>query len=444
MKRPGTEKILSMASLPTGIVWLLLVSGGALAQDIEKPGVPGEIEISSKTRSSITLNWGASSDNVGVVEYRAEVRRYGSDYGQAIRRIIITGGSPEFASRAIALNDLEPHVTYEVRFIALDAAGNESDAWTQGDRSNTIRFRLGEGSTDDMRSYIFGHSLINHALGDSPRIQNVPFWLNELARQSGHKHNIDGQFGFLPDQILPPWYQWEIETVGSAWNESFKQSEYDNVIITAANFVQNWQRPDGRYVDASVSTTISRTDNDVRMTLDDYFRGQKAPELFYQYIDTSVLAEGLRILDHVRAETPEIRFYIYENWPPFEGDYPFPANSKTFKLYHQYSTGDFHGWWIEMQDRMNEARPEGKVMLIPAGSTISNLLSKLPELSSLTMDELYDDSAPHGKASIYFLASLVCYMSLYEERPPVNLTIPDTLPVQIRNEYQAIVDYMWN
>jgi hypothetical protein len=97
-----------------------------------------------------------------------------------------------------------------------------------------------------------------------------------------------------------------------------------------------------------------------------------------------------------------------------------------------------------MQDLMIESRPGANIKLIPAGSIISKVLTGIPGLSSLTTDQLYDDKAPHGKASMYFLASLVFYMALYEERPPASYDVPDTIPVQIRKEYAVIVDFMWN
>ena len=268
---------------------------------------------------------------------------------------------------------------------------------------------------DDMRSYIFGHSLVFHTVDSSPSIQNIPYCLYEPYREGGHEFSVDGQFGFLPDQELPPWYQWKFTNAISAWNESFAKSDYDSVIITAANFFQKWQRPNGDYLGTSFAAAVNRIYQYTRISVVKLFEKVYRPNLYYDYMTTSMEAESLRIFDYVRTEEPGVNFYIYENWPGFEGDYSYPPSIETFKLYNQFVTGDFHNWWVEMQDVMNEARPGARVMLIPVGSTISKALTDIPGLSSLTMDELYEDKAPHGKAPMYFLSNLLFYMAPYEE-----------------------------
>ncbi len=442
---PGeAEKKNQIGGLWIVFVSFILVVNNSFAQDAEKPSVPYGIKSSNRTPTSITLDWEGSKDNIGVTEYWVIVKNLNLSGNAAYKQIIVSENSPEFSTTSIELNDLITLANYEVKMIARDAAGNSSDANPIEKWTNSIRFILGERPDDDMRSYIFGNSLVHHTLGASPTIQNIPYWLYELSKEGGQEYSIDGQFGFLPDQKLPPWYQWEFENAKSAWNESFAKSDYDNVIITAANFIQQWQRPNGDYLDTSVVAATKRIYHYIRITVVNLFQKRKRTTVFYNYMETSVVTESLRIFDYVRVEEPSINFYIYENWPGFEGDYPFPATTETFKLYNEYVTGDFHNWWIEMQDMMNEARPEATIMLIPVGSIISKVLTDIPGLNSLNMDELYDDKAPHGKASMYFLASLVFYMSLYEERPPASYSIPNTIPVQIQKEYAVIVDYMWN
>ena len=160
-------------------------------------------------------------------------------------------------------------------------------------------------------------------------------------------------------------------------------------------------------MDTSIAAAIKRIYQYILIITVNLFKKGHRPTLFYEYMTTSVETESLRIFDYVRAEESGINLYIYENWPGFEGDYPFPATTEPFKIYNEYVSGDFHDWWLEMQDLMNEARSGAKIMLIPAGSIIIKVLTDVPGLSSLTMVELYDGRAPHGKASMYFLVSLV-------------------------------------
>ena len=339
---------------PLGLLALfiafLLVVNTCFARDSERPGVPSGIKVSNRSATSITLHWERSQDNVAVVEYRVIVRNLYSADKAADQHLVVSENTPEFKSSSIVINNLVPLANYEVDLIARDAAGNSSDDRSVGRRANTVRFVMGDRPDDDMRSYIFGHSLVFHAVNSSPSIQNIPYWLYELSRAGGHEYSVDGQFGFLPDQELPPWYQWGFTNARSAWNESFAISDYDNVIITAANFIQKWQRPNGDYLDTSLAARFSRIYQYIRSTVVRLFDEKFRPTLFYSYMTTSVETESLRILDYVRSEEPGIQFYIYENWPGFEGDYPFPASADTFKLYNEYVTGEFHDWWVEMQD----------------------------------------------------------------------------------------------
>ncbi len=93
-------------------------------------------------------------------------------------------------------------------------------------------------------SYIFGHSLINHALPINPipsQETSVPHWIHFLADHTGHSYEVSGQFGFLPQHAdLPPTAQWGFDNVTGAWdsdNEPFSEVGFDNIMVTPGNFM---------------------------------------------------------------------------------------------------------------------------------------------------------------------------------------------------------------
>jgi len=83
--------------------------------DMEAPSSPANLGTTAVTSNSISLQWDAATDNVGVTGYRV------SRNGQTIATVVST-----------SYNDsgLQPSTSYDYSVQALDAAGNESAAST--------------------------------------------------------------------------------------------------------------------------------------------------------------------------------------------------------------------------------------------------------------------------------------------------------------------------
>jgi len=201
-----------------------------------------------------------------------------------------------------------------------------------------------------IRSFIFGHSLINHEfqINVTPSQEtSVPHWFHLLAEEGGHNYAVSGQYGFLPQhRNLPPIAQWGFDIVDGAWEsdyEPFAVADFTNIMITPGNFIQ-WQNPSENY----------------------------------PYESFSPIDATNEIFDWCQEQEDGLKFYIYENWPDmgsFLGN-GFPPTNAEWSLYNEFLNSEFHNWFLEYHDEVIDAHPEVCVKMIPVGPVISNLLSQ--------------------------------------------------------------------
>ncbi|MFK7802210.1 MAG: T9SS C-terminal target domain-containing protein [Anaerolineae bacterium] len=270
--------------------------------------------------------------------------------------------------------------------------------------------------TTDVKNFIFGHSLIVHAT-DSDET-TVPHWVHAFAQEAGYTYAVDGQYGFLPQHAnLPPNAQWGFAGVPGVWDaesgEEFSEVDFTTILLTAGNFIQ--------YQPATVPYDGDNPDN------------------------TTPLGATLDIIDWVIEQEPGIDIYIYENWPdmaPYLSN-GFPPTAEEFAAYNAYVENDFHAWWVDYLDEITKARPDANVKMIPVGPIITTLLTE-SELNQIPITELYEDDAPHGEPTLYFLAGLITYMDIYGEKAPADFEIPSTVHPLVQNNYTDVVDDIWN
>lgn len=266
------------------------------------------------------------------------------------------------------------------------------------------------------RNYIFGHSLINHA---PHPLTNVPRWVSELAQQAGYTYGMSGQYGFEDTHAanLPPTAQWGVPNVTSIWDDStgqtFADVNFNTILFTAANFRQYYP--------------------------------PTAPEPG-GFVPTSTVESTITVFDWVENEQPGGRYIIYENWPDmgpytaadFTSTFPTPGELQS---YYNYTRGGFHDWWLDYQDAMIAQRPNLEVRMVPVGPILANLLTTT--LSDIPVSALYEDSAPHGKPTLYFLAGLITYMSIYGVEAPANYVVPNAIDARVRMRYAQISSEIW-
>lgn len=268
--------------------------------------------------------------------------------------------------------------------------------------------------TTTVRNYIFGHSLILHS-----ETANVPRWLQALSDHAGYSYGMSGQYGFADTHAenLPPFAQWGVPSVTSIWDDDsglgFGDVDVNTVLFTEANFRQHYPAdvvdPDGFLSESTVQSTSA-------------------------------------VFDWVEQAEPGVRFVIYENWPDMGGytsadfatTYPSAAELQN---YYNYTLGNFHTWWIGYIDAMRQARPGQRIDLIPVGSIMVKLLEGT--LSDVPAEALYEDNAPHGQPTLYFIAGLITYMGIYGEKAPSGFIPPEDLHSTVQQRYGLIVDEIW-
>jgi len=268
----------------------------------------------------------------------------------------------------------------------------------------------------EVRNFIFGHSLINHEfqLNITPSQEtSVPHWLASLARAADHQYVISGQYGFLPQHAnLPPIAQWGFDSVDGAWdsdNEDFSAADFNTIMITPGNFIQ-WQSPNEDYPTDPISP-VEATNT---------------------------------IFEWCNSKESNLDFFIYENWPdmaPYLSN-GFPPSAEEWSEYNIILNNNFHNWFIDYYSQVAKEFSNNCVSFIPAGTLISNLLQTAP-YDEIPISELYEDDAPHGRATIYFLSSLVTYMSIYEEAAPAGYLVDEIIHPLIRENYSDVVNLFW-
>lgn len=265
--------------------------------------------------------------------------------------------------------------------------------------------------TPSLRTYIFGHSLINHATDTDQT--TVPYWMDAFAEVAGFRYAVSGQFGQLEKHVenLPPTasWPWRFDGVTQAWNhnnQSFAQADFDSVLITPANYIQ----------------TFSPT------------------ERFHQ-LPESAVGFTLQIIDYAVAQEPGIDIFIYENWPNMRwviDDNVFPATPAELQDYHELTMGTFATWFDDYHAALVEARPRVNIETIPVGPIIAKLMTTT-DLSGMPITALYEDIAPHGTVTLYFLASIVTYTAMYGTTPPENFAVPSSVHPLVAANYREIL-----
>lgn len=288
---------------------------------------------------------------------------------------------------------------------------------------------VGFGQQKNLDTYFASNSLVNHLVqvNITPTQEtSTPHWMYFLANEAGHTFTASGNFMSLiharDPNYIPLENMWfsDFDSIPSGWDSfgtpSLGQSPIDNIVITPYNFVQPSQpSPTDTYgfMDTTLSPVIA--------------------------IDTFV--------NYVRSESPDMPIYIYEGWNEMDAytNGVFPPTPPQFTNWinsTRFGT-TYHDWFIELHDSAVSNHPNDCVKMIPVGPIIAELLDR-PPYNTMVADSIFEDTAPHGRPSIYFLAGMISYMAIYEEPAPLSYVPPSEFidPVIVSN-YQNLVHEIW-
>ncbi|MFT4533453.1 MAG: hypothetical protein ACJA1A_001131 [Saprospiraceae bacterium] len=264
-----------------------------------------------------------------------------------------------------------------------------------------------------IQSHMMGHSLMDHA--SSTQQTKIAYWINQLALEDSNVYESAGQFGGIWQFAnFNPTTQWGSPSVPASWDEDFEayaNADLNNFMFTIYNYVQDLP-----------------------------------PDVVYYTLPSSVLTASERLVDSVKLYQGDNNIFIYENWPdmgPFADENPFNPTTQEFDDYNDYTLGDFHDWWIDLHDLILTSRPTCNIRMIPVGPMIAEMMGTAP-YNTIPANQLYEDNAPHGRETIYFLAGLATYMAIYGEKAPSTYIPPNTVLPEIVNNYATIVDDFWD
>ena len=276
-----------------------------------------------------------------------------------------------------------------------------------------VFFFVNLNAQSSIQSHMMGHSLMDHA--SSTQQTKIAYWIHQLAVEAGHVYESTGQFGSVWDfASFDPQSNWGGPGITGSWDadvETYQEADLNNFMFTAFNYVQDLP-----------------------------------PDEVYYTIGSSVLSASERLVDSVKLYQPTNNIFIYENWPDmaaFTSESPFNPSAAEYANYNAYTTGDFHDWWVDLHDLMMTSDPSYNIRMIPVGPVIAELMSTAP-YNAIAVNQLYEDNAPHGRETIYFLAGLATYMAIYGEKAPASYSIPNTILSTVANNYTTIIDDFWD
>ena len=268
----------------------------------------------------------------------------------------------------------------------------------------------------DVRMYAMGHSLMDHVASPPVPDTNIMYWINDIAQHANNTFATGGQFGFITNHDnLPPASNWGYSGITGVWDDntqSFSDANVNTLLLTVANFIQ-YELP----------TNPHPLDN-----------------------STTVVQSTETIFDWVNTQESGVRYYIYANWPEMDlaSDFPpTPPLQSEIDTFHNTTIAGFTDWWKLYQDEMLSSRPALNTRLIPVGMIISKILRDVIP-NQISFDDLYEDSAPHGKASVYFLAGMITYMATYQQNIPSTYVPSNSVNTVIINNLPTIKSFVWS
>ena len=269
----------------------------------------------------------------------------------------------------------------------------------------------------EVAQYYYLNSLVDHVTGAWTSSTRLPNWMARLAASAGNIYSVDGEFGFIDGWSLPPDASIGYEDasssplVGGTWTGA---ANINRLSFVPDNFEGVTGDPDALNGIATVNS----------------------------YQDGIIL-----LIDAWESNAPNpARVYgVYSGWPDM-GPYgdPDTISPSSLLAWQTWALGGYQDWMELLVSRLQGERPALDIRLSDINRVLM-LTYQNTVVSTIAAGDLFEDNAPHGRSSWYFLASLIEYMEAYGEQPPAGYAPEAGFDVHptITSNYAAIVDYMW-
>ena len=254
-------------------------------------------------------------------------------------------------------------------------------------------------------------------------MQNIPVWLDRMADADGGKR-ITAQGTYDVRSNNPPnWTQDWLPEVASinlptegaqSWRRANLANITDMIIVT-----DNFSGPPV-YTDTG---TNPRVGGPVPMP--------NAAD-WVSEITNSIITPFEANTD----DTPA--YWIYEGWA--DGGNIIAANgsasARKFAAWRERTTGGYgYGQWFDnLASALQEDTPAAasRIKVIPVARLMVSVMENTAA-SEMRSEDWFEDDAPHGRATLYLLASMIVYSTLYQEQAPM----PDFRGAQIHEVFKS-------
>lgn len=268
------------------------------------------------------------------------------------------------------------------------------------------------------------NSLYNHAAGAGNLNTRTGNWVKRLALQApngGNGFTLGARFGFFPQWGFPPRASSGFEEVTTPYINEYAESWVGAQNIELVGFVPD--NFNGVLFDPNVATMDG---------------------LSYQG----------RLLEHIdaweaNAANAGRRYAIYAGWNQLNGfggsnDDPTTVPVQGYANWVAYGLGAYQTWMELLVSRLQAARPGLDIRLHNVSKAVL-MTYRDTVVSTIPVASLFEDLAPHGRSTWYFLAGVAEYIEMYGEKPPAGFVFDPAWGVHatVTSNYQSIVDFIW-
>ncbi len=272
------------------------------------------------------------------------------------------------------------------------------------------------GKTVDVYAYL--NSLHNHDAGPDSVNTSTANWIARLAPSApsgGNVYTCGWMFGFANAWTTPP-------------------NAQGQEVVTSPHM--------------SGTSWVGGTQIEVVEFVPDNFEGPFYDPSAVSNFGFAYTPRLLQLIDAWQATVPNPnrRYAIYGGWPDM-GPYGQPGSITPTQItnYRNWALGGYQTWLETLVAQLRAARPALDIRLHNVNKA-TILAWRDTVVSTIATSALFEDDAPHGTSTWYFLAAIADYIELYDEKPPAGFVFNGAWNVHptVTANYQSIVDYIWS